>query len=162
MTKMNQSKAKSSTTKNNLIVRQVTTQDDLSNIAAQCNNEDWGDDSELLTYSEASLLTYLKDADNILVGVFDDSRIAGIAIGYVLLHPSGNKTLYIDELDAHPDYRRQGVGTMIMQKFQTVAQEKGCSEVWLSTSKPNHTAQAFYQKLQPTEEKEAIIYGYNI
>lgn len=150
------------TTKSNIQARQITLDDNLASIAAQCNAEQWGDDSELLSYSEHSLKTYLEDANNILVAALNNDKIAGIAIGYVLLHPSGNKTLYIDELDTHPDYRRQGVATIMMQEFQAIARKKQCSEVWLSSSMDNHVAHAFYKKLQPTEQKNATIFGYDI
>ena len=83
---MSQSKAKSLTTKSNLQTRQITPRDDLASIATQCNAKEWGDDSELLSYTESSLKTYLKNTDNILVGVLDEATIAGVAIGYVLLH----------------------------------------------------------------------------
>jgi ribosomal protein S18 acetylase RimI-like enzyme len=145
-------------------VRRITLQDDLANIAAQCNADDWGEDSELLTYSEASasLRMYLEDDDNILVGVLDEERLAGVAIGYVLAHPSGSKTLYIDELDTHPSYRRRGVATMMMEEFKAVGRQKQCSEVWLSSSSDNHVAHAFYKKLQPSEQKNATIFGYEL
>lgn len=141
-------------------IRQVTTKDNLVSIAAQCNSSTWGEDSELLTYSESSLADYIASDRNILVAAFDEDRVAGIAIGYVLLHPSGNKTLYIDELDTHPDYRRQGVATKIMEKFFAVGRLQDCSEVWLSSSKTNHIAHTFYAKLEPTEQKDATIFGY--
>lgn len=150
------------TTKSNIQARQITPRDDLASIAAQCNAEEWGDDSELLSYSESSLKTYLEDANNILIGALDTDKIAGVAIGYILLHPSGNKTLYIDELDTHPNYRRQGVATMMMREFQAIARKNQCSEVWLSSSMENHAAHEFYKNLQPTEQKQATIFGYDI
>lgn len=142
--------------------RRITPQDDLTAIAAQCNADAWGEDAELLTYSVASLRTYLEDDHNILVGVLDGERLAGIAIGYVLVHPGGNKTLYVDELDTHPNYRRRGVATMMMKEFQAVGREKQCSEVWLSSSSGNQAAHAFYKTLQPSEEKTATIFGYKL
>lgn len=162
MTKTNQSKGKLSTTKNSPQARQITLDDDLADIASQCNADDWGDDSELLTYSESSLREYLENSNNVLVGVLEDGRLAGVAIGYVLAHPSGNKTLYIDELDTHPDYRRRGIGVALMQKFYEIARQNGCSEVWLTTSQSNQISQALYRKLQPTEEKNAIVFGYEL
>lgn len=143
-------------------VRRITPQDNLANIAAQCNADEWGEDSELLTYSETSLREYLEDKDNILVGVLDGEHLAGVAIGYVLVHPSGNKTLYIDELDTHPDYRRRGVATMMMEEFQAIGRAKQCSEVWLSSSDDNYVAHAFYKKLRPSEQKSATIFGYEL
>lgn len=142
--------------------RRITLQDDLADIASQCNADAWGEDSELLTYSESSLRAYLEDEDNILVGVLNEGRLAGVAIGYVLVHPSGNKTLYVDELDTHPDYRRRGVATVMMKEFRSVGREKQCSEVWLSSSNDNHGAHAFYKTLQPSEQKIATIFGYEL
>lgn len=146
-------------------IDQVKLTDDLVDIARQCNHSDWNaeDDAELLSYTPESLKTYLQDDKNILVTARIDATIVGVAIGYVLVHPGGNKTLYIDELDVRPASRRQGVASAIIKKYQALAvSEFGCGEVWLSTNYDNKNAQSFYRSLSPTEDKNAIIFGWSL
>lgn len=145
-------------------IRQITVNDNLADIAIQCNNSDWNDegDAELLTYSESSLRLYLENPHHLMVAAFDGRTIAGIAIGYVLPHPGGNQTLYIDELDVRPSYRRQGIATSIINHYHSLAAELDCSEVWLSTDDQNATAQKLYRSLLPTEDKQAVVFGWGI
>lgn len=146
-------------------IDQVKLTDDLVNIAKQCNHSDWDTegDAELLTYTAESLKHYLQDTKNILVVAHTNMTIVGVAIGYVLEHPSGNKTLYIDELDVRPAYRRQGIASSIIKKYQALAyQEFGCNEVWLSTTIENKSAQALYRSLNPTEDKSAVVFGWKL
>lgn len=146
-------------------IDQVKRTDDLVDIAKQCNHSDWDvdGDAELLSYTAESLKTYLQDDKNVLIIARIETAIVGVAIGYVLAHPSGNKTLYIDELDVRPSYRRRGIATAIIKKYQALAASKfGCSEVWLSTNIDNKNAQAFYRSLSPAEDKTAIVFGWTL
>ena len=79
---------------------------------------------------------------------------------YVLPHPAGEDALYVHELDTHPDYRRRGIATQLMQEVQKIAREKGLMEVWLGTETDNDAANGFYRSLNPSEVEPCIIYTY--
>jgi len=144
-------------------VRRLQLSDNLKSIAEQCVSKKWGDDAELLDYSETSLRSFLEDSDNILVAHYSNEvEINGLGLGYILRHPSGNATLYIDELDVLSDYRRQGIARTLMVFFRQFAKDLECSEVWLSARKGNLPAEKLYDSLQPTERKDATIFGYDI
>jgi len=66
-----------------------------------------------------------------------------------LLHP------YILLLYVHPNHRRQGIATALLETAHQWAKAQGYSQVSLQVFSSNHAAQALYQKLG--YEPEAIL-----
>jgi aminoglycoside 3-N-acetyltransferase I len=139
------------------------TSDNLVAIAAQIQPELWDEDNEMTAYEPELLKKFLDGEGNHLVLVYEGDKIAGIAIAHELLHPAADgSSLYVHELDAHPDYRQKGVGTMLMEEMFKIAKERGLAEVWLGADDGNEPAHALYKKLKPTEEDPCTIYSYKI
>lgn len=140
----------------------VSLKDNLEAICEQMQPGEWGKDNEMTSYQSDRLRKYLEDDKHILLLAKDGEKIAGAALCYILPHPAGEDSLYVHELDTHPDYRRQGVATKMMQELQRIAKEKGLKEVWLGTETTNDAANAFYKSLNPTEIEPSIIYAYEV
>ena len=137
----------------------VTLTDDFEAICAQMQPDTWGKDNEMTSYLPEKLKACLE-AGSILVLAKDGEKIAGAALCYVLPHPAGDDSLYVHELDTHPDYRLQGVATSLMQECFRIAAEKSLKEVWLGTETDNDAANAFYKTLNPYEIEPSITYAY--
>jgi len=122
----------------------------------------WGKDNEMTSYDPAALQRFLE-AGNILVLVYEGDNIAGAAIATEILHPSKNSdTLFINEVDTHPDFRRRGVATMLMDELFRIAKERGLSEAWVGADKDNDPAHELYKKLRPTAVDDGTIYTYEL
>ena len=119
----------------------------------------WAEDNHMTSY-KTELLKEFLEAGNILLLAMDGDKIAGAVIAHKLLHPAGESSLYVHELDTHPDYRRQGVATVLMNKCKELAKEMGLTEVWLGTETDNNAANAFYKTLDPYEIESSVIYAY--
>jgi ribosomal protein S18 acetylase RimI-like enzyme len=70
-------------------------------------------------------------------------------IGYVILTryhsvEKGGLTIYIDELFVETQFRRQGVGSQIMDEILTIAREMGAKTLWAQTEPYNDAAQDFF------------------
>src|SRR5262245_60668886 len=118
------------------IVR-VKAADDLEAICAQIQPELWGKDNEMTAYEPVLLKDFLANG-NVLVLVYEAAKIAGIATAYPMPHPSkGGSSLLVYELDTHPDFRRQGIGTVLMEELLKIAKEQGLSEVWVGADDGN-------------------------
>jgi ribosomal protein S18 acetylase RimI-like enzyme len=137
----------------------ITAADDLDAICDQIQPQKWGKDNEMTSYQPASLKKLLQEK-GILLLAYDGGKIAGIALCYILYHPAGDDSLYVHELDTHPDYRRQGIGTRLMNKAREIAEEKQLKEIWVGTEITNQAARALYKSLMPYEEEPSIIYSY--
>ncbi len=136
--------------------------DNLAAICAQVQPDLWGKDNEMTAY-EPELLKDFLEKGNFLVLVKDGDKIAGIATAYTLPHPSKDgSSLYVHEVDAHPDFRHRGVGTMLMKEMLKIAKEQGLDEVWVGADTGNTAAHGLYQKLGPYEADPCTIYAYKI
>lgn len=143
-----------------ITTHRVKREDDLEAICAQIQPDLWGKDNEMTSYSPDSLRKYLENDDNVLLLAYDDEKIAGIALCYILRHPAGDDSLYVHELDTHPDYRRRGVSTELMTHLMEKAKGGGLKELWVSTETTNTIADAFYRKLNPYEIEPSFVYAY--
>lgn len=71
----------------------------------------------------------------------DENRMAGFIIGYA----SGD-TGFIYTLDVHPDYRRKGVGSMLIQALEERLQSLGTKRIRLEAAVKNPAALELYRK----------------
>ncbi len=140
-------------------IQVLATTDDLSTVCQQMQPEVWGADNEMTSYQPESPRKFLESG-GLLVLARDGEKIAGVVLCYVLPHPDGADTLYVHELDTHPDYRRQGVATQLMQKAVEIAKEKGLREVWLCADADNEAANKLYQSISPTEVESTLTFTY--
>lgn len=141
----------------------VSSKDDLEAICAQMHPQLWDDVNQMTSYDPETLKRFLETG-NVLVLVYEGDKIAGAAVASEILHPSKNSdTLFINEVDTHPDFRRRGVATMLMQEMLKIAKERGLSEAWVGADKGNEPAHALYRSLNPDEiEEGATNYSFKI
>lgn len=81
-------------------------------------------------------------------------------IGYVVI-PKPDRRLglvYVDELWTAPDYRRNGIAEVLMQKAFDTARELGLWKVRLYVGKDNAPARSFYKKMGFVEADEEAIF----
>lgn len=144
-----------------LTVRQVRVAD-IDAVCAQMQSDLWGKDNEITSYQPETLKKFLEQK-GVLLLAYDRDKIAGAAICYDLPHPAeADHSFYVHELDTHPDYRRQGVGEMLMKEAMRLAKLCGAKELWVGTETDNDPANALYKKLKAYEIEQAVIYSYKI
>lgn len=84
-------------------------------------------------------------------GCFVDDRLAG----YVQISPSGlakqRHVAFIYNLYFHPDFRRQGLASQLLQHIKTVLQDSRIERVFGSCIATNQNAMQFYQRVGFTE-----------
>jgi [ribosomal protein S18]-alanine N-acetyltransferase len=74
------------------------------------------------------------------VAVFEDTVIGYLCANYVL-HES-----YILKLAVHPDFRRQGVATILMHEAMRELKQKGCVFMYLKVRESNLSAKMYYEQ----------------
>lgn len=142
-------------------INHVSPTDELEAICKQMQPDSWGKDNEMTSYQEPALRKYLEDDKHVFLLAYEGEKIVGAALCYELSHPDDKQhSLYVHELDTHPDFRRQGVATALMQELFKIARARGLNEVWLGTETDNTSANAFYTSLDPYEIEPSIIYAY--
>lgn len=68
-------------------------------------------------------------------------------VGTVELLCVGRRSACIRQLFVHPDYRMQGIGTMLVECALKVSRAAGCEAIGLSLAKSNDEAADFYRRL---------------
>ncbi|HBM4628219.1 TPA: GNAT family N-acetyltransferase [Listeria innocua] len=109
--------------------------------------------------SEAEFL--LKNPPGSKIVAEKDEKIIGI-LGYKSPIPlPSNKHVVEIDIAVHPDYQREGIGQLLMDKMKEVAREKGFIKISLRVLSINQKAIRFYEKngfkQEGRLEKEFII-----
>lgn len=94
----------------------------------------------------------------------DGDCVVGMVTGFTHFHPDKEVEFFVNELGVDDRYRRQGIGTRLMQAILSEAKAMGCSEAWLGTEQDNAPALGIYRKLLTTEDTEetAVIFTYDL
>lgn len=142
-------------------IQLVSINDDLSAICSQMQPGLWAEDNEMDSYEPEKLRAFLE-AGGILLLAKDGDSIAGVIVAHILPDPSGKNMFFVFSLDTHPNYRRQGVATMLMNKCRDIAKKKGLAEVWIIANSDNEPANKFYQSLNPDEVEPSVMYAYTV
>jgi [ribosomal protein S18]-alanine N-acetyltransferase len=74
------------------------------------------------------------------VALFEGKLIGYVCVNYVL-HES-----HLLNLAVHQDFRKQGVGTILMNEVLSELKKRGCVFVYLEVRVSNTAAQAFYER----------------
>jgi GNAT superfamily N-acetyltransferase len=90
---------------------------------------------------------------------WENKQLVGMA-AYSFLWPAtgATRSLYLKELYVTEEFRRQGIGTLLMQRLSQVALEHECSRVEWTADQDNSLAEAFYEQLGMPKNQEKICY----
>ena len=82
----------------------------------------------------------------ILVAESEDDGIVGFASTFIAWYSWIGKSLYLDDLYVLEKYRKNGLGSRLMDEVFDLAQKEGCRKVRWQVSKWNENAIDFYKK----------------
>lgn len=148
-----------------IVVSIVNLVDDLQQLVEEINRASWDDANDIAAHDVAALSAYLERQDTLFAvchDVADSGRtLLAIASARMQFKPYGHEHwIYIDEVDVCADQRRKGAGKAIMRRLLDMAEEAGCTEVWLGTEEDNDAANALYRSLNPSDVEKFIGYTY--
>ena len=82
------------------------------------------------------------------------ARVEGVCVGYALVCERvrgenafryGNRSLVVDQIAVSNTHRRQGIGTLLMNRVRSEAARRGVHRVELSVCSDNDAARRFYE-----------------
>lgn len=106
--------------------------DEVSELDKLCFSIPWSRNSFIDELSNKIAHYYVLRDDDIMIGYCGVWNVAG----------EGN----ITNIAVHPDYRRKGCGSMLMERLFTLAKELSLSLLTLEVREGNAAAQALYRK----------------
>lgn len=101
------------------------------------------------SYNLDQLEGELSDPHSEFFFAFVDDQLAGylkINTGTAQTEKMGSNAFEIQRIYIKKAFKRQGIGSKLMDKAFAIAKEKQCSPVWLGVWEHNLPAQALYQK----------------
>ena len=120
----------------NVLIRKMTVED--VPVAAQLDRM-----SFTLPWPEHAFYYEVKDnfAARCFVAETEDRKVIGMVISWVILDE-----LHIATIAVHPDFRRQGIGELILTKALQDGREAGTQHALLEVRAGNDAAQNLYRK----------------
>ena len=105
----------------------------------------------------------LKNKESTIFFVEDDNVCIGIVQLYVTFDSLElSKKIILYDLFVRPEYRKKGIGAMLMDASKDFAENNGISGIELSTAISNGTAQRLYESLGYERDNEFYNYYLSI
>lgn len=100
-----------------------------------------------IAYTQRELKHYMEAPGTFTIvaeaNATEPPAIAGFLVGQ--RHKRGLG--HVVTIDVNPSFRREGVGTLLMQAAEQRLEKEGCHSIFLETAVDNSTAITFYQRL---------------
>ncbi len=96
-----------------------------------------------IAYSSEEFRSLLNSPRTIGVVAEDEESLAGFAM-VQLGHGRGAPTGYVVTIDVAPEFRRRGVGRLLMKRVESEMESAGASRLRLEVAVNNAAAQSFY------------------
>jgi len=87
-----------------------------------------------------------QDHFKILVAETDSGKIIGFASTFIAWYSWIGKSLYLDDLYIIDEYRKNGLGSRLMDEVICLARRQGCKKIRWQVSRWNENAIKFYKK----------------
>ena len=90
---------------------------------------------------------FFDNEHNILLVAFKGGEPLGFLYAYCLERMERKRPMmFLYAIDVFAGYKRQGIGTQLIEKLKEVAEDMGCTEIFVLTNDHNKAAKALYQK----------------
>lgn len=122
------------------IIKRLTKKD--SNAAVSAANTFYND-----SMSVERAEKFLSNPSNYFLVAFLDKKAAGFVMGYQLdCWHKDKKEMLLYDIEVLKQFRRHGIGTMLIESLKDFATKDGFEELWLLTNKSNKAAMEFYKR----------------
>lgn len=88
--------------------------------------------------------------------VVHDKEIIGFATYFFSYYSWSGKAIYLDDLFIRPDYRGQGIGSLVFDHIKEIGEKEDCFKMRWQVSKWNDKAQEFYKRKGALIDKTEI------
>lgn len=95
--------------------------------------------------SNEAIAAFLANESCYLFIAVTGDEVVGSLSGYALMHPQRRQPQFLlYEIDVKESWRRQGIGSALINAFLAEARNVGAFEVWVLTNQSNDAAMAMY------------------
>ncbi|HPF01512.1 MAG TPA: GNAT family N-acetyltransferase [Bacteroidales bacterium] len=97
-----------------------------------------------------------KDFFHCIMAENEDGTIVGMALYFFAYYTWVGKSLYLDDLYIKPQYRGNGIGTMLLKEIMNISKEEKCTRIRWQVLDWNTPAIDLYKKMGMTLDGEWI------
>lgn len=97
--------------------------------------------------SEEYLVSVLKNSSSVVLGVFEEARIIGGVVAFVMTPIHGTRELYIYDIAVEPEFQRQGIGKQIMEALKQEARVRDVGTIFVEAESEDAGAVKFYRAI---------------
>jgi ribosomal protein S18 acetylase RimI-like enzyme len=101
-----------------------------------------------LHFSEEEALDYVKKKENVLRAVINNQ-----SVGFLSYFNKKDGSYYIDDFDIIKEYRRRGIGTLMLQELVLIVKTKNTHKISLHVAEKNIGAINFFLKNKFSQSK---------
>ncbi len=109
----------------------------------------------------AEVFSFLAQGTHEMVLAMAAGHAVGMASGVVILHPDKPPQFFVNEVDVRENYRRQGIGTALIQRLRDIAMDRGCVDVWLAAEGDDLPARRLFRSMKAHETEHVVIYDWS-
>jgi ribosomal protein S18 acetylase RimI-like enzyme len=116
------------------------------------------------TPSQATIVNFLNNSQNILLLAEVGDVAVGQVIGYILDRWEQNEPmLFLYSIDVEETYQRQKIGKALIEAIRKLGQEQGCSESFVLTNESNPAAMKLYQSTggKRSSPDDVVMFEYD-
>lgn len=111
--------------------------------------------NENLQKKGLELIIEHPDKGQLIVAKEESIVVGMVNLLFTISTALGAKVAIIEDMVVNPDYRNQGIGSVLIQEAIEFAKEKGCKRITLLTDMDNEAAHKFYNR--HSFEKSAMV-----
>jgi ribosomal protein S18 acetylase RimI-like enzyme len=116
------------------------------------------------TPSQATIIKFLSNSQNILLSAELDNSPVGQVIAYILeCWDKDELMLFLYSIDVAENYQRKGIGTALIAAVRKLGREQGCCETFVFTNKSNPAAMGLYQSTggKKSNPDDVVMFEYD-
>jgi len=103
---------------------------------------------------------FLATRVNELVVALAQGEVVGIASGTTVMRPDQPTAFFVNDINVHPELRRQGIGRRLMERLTDLARDRGCEKVWLTVDAGNEAARGLCAALDGVERTDFVTVAW--
>ena len=107
--------------------------------------------------------TFFNDAKNILLVSYTDGQLSGFLWAHILDSPhTPNPKMFLYSIDVFEEFRRRGIGSMLIQNLKEIAISCKCRAMFVPTSRSNSAAIALYSGTGgKVQDDDGVTFAYD-
>ncbi len=105
---------------------------------------------------------FLTTGVNAMAVAISGGQVVGYSTGLVVLYPNKPRGFLVTDISVHQDFRGRGLGTRLIERLRSVAQERGCETMTVLTKGDNGGMRRICEKLDGVVTPNLVMNSWDL